>query len=110
MDGARLNTSVQRGDAIIPAANTENLWEWSKISPFEIPSVMSASRMNALAETGYRNISGGAGSDAVLGQILEVLNQFMPFVAEKTRVYLSGKDITDNTSRDMAMRQRRRRG
>ena len=58
-DGAILNTAVQRGDAVIPAELTDNLYRWGSYNPdIVIPEVMSAARMNALAESGYRSVGG----------------------------------------------------
>jgi hypothetical protein len=111
-DGAILNTAVQRGDAVIPAELTENLYRWGSYDPdIVIPQVMSAARMNALAENGYRSVGGATGSNAgTFDQMLSLMVQFMPYLAEKTQVTLDGRGLVDYTSQEMAKRSRRVRG
>lgn len=111
-DGAILNTAVQKGDAIIPADLTDNLYRWGSYDPdIVIPQVMSAARMNALAEAGYRSVGGATGSNAgTFDQMLSLMVQFMPYLAEKTQVTLDGRGLVDYTSQEMAKRSRRVRG
>lgn len=111
-DGAILNTAVQRGDAVIPAELTDNLYRWGSYNPdIVIPQVMSAARMNALAESGYRSVGGATGSNAgTFDQMLSLMVQFMPYLAEKTQVTLDGRGLVDYTSQEMAKRSRRVRG
>ena len=111
-DGAILNTAVQRGDAVIPAELTDNLYRWGSYDPdIVIPQVMSAARMNALAESGYRSVGGATGSNAgTFDQMLSLMVQFMPYLAEKTQVTLDGRGLVDYTSQEMAKRSRRVRG
>lgn len=111
-DGAILNTAVQKGDAIIPEDLTENLYRWGSYNPdIVIPQVMSAARMNALAEAGYRSVGGATGSNAgTFDQMLSLMIQFMPYLAEKTQVTLDGRGLVDYTSQEMAKRSRRVRG
>lgn len=111
-DGAILNTAVQRGDAIIPADLTENLYRWGAYNPdIVIPQVMSAARMNAMAEQGYRSVGGATGSSSgTLEQMLSLMAQFLPYLSEKTHVSIDGRAMVDFTSQEMAKRSRRVRG
>ena len=111
-DGAILNTAVQKGDAIIPADLTDNLYRWGSYDPdIVIPQVMSAARMNALAEAGYRSVGGATGSSSgTLDQMLSLMAQFLPYMAEKTHVSIDGRAMVDFTSQEMAKRSRRVRG
>ena len=112
-DGAILNTSVQRGDAIIPADLTDNLYRWGAYNPdLLIPEVMSAARMNAMAEAGYRSVAGAPrGADSsVLGQMLSLMSEFLPYMAEKTQIVMDGDQLVDYTSKGLAARSRRYRG
>ena len=112
-DGAILNTAVQRGDAIIPADLTENLYRWGAYNPdLLIPEVMSAARMNAMAEAGYRSVSetGGRGESSMLEQMLGLMTEFLPYMAEKTHIVMDGDKLVDYASQNLAMRSRRYRG
>ena len=112
-DGAILNTAVQRGDAIIPADLTENLYRWGAYNPdLLIPEVMSAARMNAMAESGYRSVSeaGGRVESSMLEQMLGLMTEFLPYMAEKTHIVMDGDKLVDYASQNLAMRSRRYRG
>lgn len=111
-DGAILNTAVQKGDAVIPADLTENLYRWGAYNPdIVIPQVMSAARMNAMAEQGYRSVGGASGASiGTLDQMLSLMAQFLPYLSEKTHVSIDGRAMVDFTSQEMAKRSRRVRG
>ena len=111
-DGAILNTAMQRGDAIIPADLTENLYRWGAYNPdIVLPQVMSAARMNAMAEQGYRSVGGATeSSSGTLDQMLALMAQFLPYMAERTHVSIDGRGLVDYTSQEMAKRSRRVRG
>ena len=133
-DGARLNTNVRPGDAIIPAANTDNLWSWSEVSPQEmisgiraqqaamaeyISSVMSGvasmAALNARVLTGGSTAMGG-GSDAgdqLMMSMLALMQEYMPYMAERQTLSVDGRELAGATagymSSELAMRSRRRR-
>ena len=132
-DRARLNTSVQPGDAIVPAQNTENLWRWSRTSPEEILSgierqqaalesysreLMSTVELSVLNQklvSSQKNAGGRTEGDAtdLMEQMLDLMERFLPYMAQKTQVNIDGRKLvsatSDYTSQELAMRSRRRR-
>lgn len=109
-DNARL-AYAQRGDAIVPAANTANLWKWSQIDPSMLESTAVLNAQLAQAFQAYA-VAGGQQS-SILSQITGLLQQMLPYVAQDKSTYLDGRKISegtvDYTSRELAMRDRRRR-
>ena len=109
-DNARL-AYAQRGDAIVPAANTANLWKWSQIDPAALESTAVLNAQLAQAFQAYA-VAGGQQSN-ILSQITGLLQQMLPYVAQDKSTYLDGRKISegtvDYTSRELAMRDRRRR-
>ena len=114
-DGARLNTSVRPGDAVVPAVNTENLWEWSKIVPKDLISgVASAASLNARVMG-----SGGAGYGAqgampdLMADMYMLMQQYMPYIAKQRTLSVDGRELAqataDYTSNIFAMNSRRKR-
>ena len=133
-DGARLNTAVRPGDAVVPASNTENLWRWSRTTPEEILSgierqqaalssyardLMSTVQLSVLnqrltdGQASITRISAGEPATELMGQMLDLMERFLPYMAQKTQVSIDGKKLvsatSDYTSQELAMRSRRRR-
>ena len=109
-DNARL-AYAQRGDAVVPAANTANLWKWSQIDPSMLESTAVLNAQLAQAFQAYA-VAGGQQS-SILSQITGLLQQMLPYVAQDKSTYLDGRKISegtvDYTSRELAMKDRRRR-
>lgn len=129
-DGARLNTSVQPGDAIVPAKNTDNLWEWSKIVPSDFErqlaavqayvsemteSVASMSSLNARALGAAPPQIGISTAPAAQGtnQMISLLQQMVSLLQDGHDIYLDSGELVGGTagkmSTEFARRQRRRR-
>lgn len=129
-DGARLNTSVQPGDAIVPAKNTDNLWEWSKIVPSDFArqlaavqayvsemtaSVASMSSLNARALEAAPPQIGIPAAPAAQGtnQMISLLQQMVSLLQDGHDIYLDSGELVGGTagkmSTEFARRQRRRR-
>ena len=133
-DGARLNTNVQPGDAIVPAANTANLWDWSEFNPKDLISGLRAQQasltayindvMSGVASMAALNArvltSGGSmmngGNDAgsqLMMSMLALMQQYMPYMAERQTLSVDGRELASATSEymseELAMRSRRRR-
>jgi hypothetical protein len=132
-DGARLNTNVRPGDAIIPAASTENLWDWSKISPSELLSsldrqqmlisqyvaavtsgVASMAAMNSRVLTADVAVgASGSGVAQLMSGMLALMEEYMPYIAERQTISVDGKELAGATagymSEELAMRARRLR-
>lgn len=120
-DGARLNTNVQPGDAIVPAVNTDNLWKWSQLDPDAIvPRTMSEASMNAYALSKQAQMEQARADTAMAGMMsgmLEIMRQYMPYIAQRQNVTIGpeaidalGKAVTPSVSNTMAIRTQRRRG
>lgn len=109
-DNARL-AYAQRGDAVVPAASTANLWKWSQIDPASLESVAALNAQLAQAFQVYASTSGQ--QSGILSQMCGLLQQMMPYVMQDRNTYLDGRKISegtvDYTSRELAMRDRRRR-
>lgn len=129
-DGARLNTSVQPGDAIVPAKNTDNLWEWSKIVPSDFErqlaavqayvsemtaSVASMSSLNARVLGAAPPQIGVPTTPAAQGtnQMISLLQQMVSLLQDGHDIYLDSGELVGGTagkmSTEFARRQRRRR-
>ena len=119
-DGARLNTNVQAGDAIVPAVNTDNLWKWSQLNPDAImPRTMSEASMNSYALTRQTQLEQARAETAMAGMMsgmLEIMQTYMPYMAQRQRVTIGadaidalGKAVTPSVSNTMAIRTQRRR-
>lgn len=129
-DGARLNTSVHPGDAIVPAKNTDNLWEWSKIVPNDFErqlsavqayvsemtaSVASMSSLNARALGAAPPQIGISTAPAAQGtnQMISLLQQMVSLLQDGHDIYLDSGELVGGTagkmSTEFARRQRRRR-
>lgn len=119
-DGARLNTNVQTGDAIVPAANTDNLWKWSQLNPNAVmPRTMSEASMNAYALSKQAQMEQARAETAMAGMMsgmLEIMQTYMPYMAQRQRVTIGadaidalGRAVTPSVSNTMAIRTQRRR-
>lgn len=119
-DGARLNTNVQAGDAIVPAANTDNLWKWSQLNPDTVmPKTMSEASMNSYALTRQAQLEQARAETAMAGMMsgmLEIMQTYMPYMAQRQRVTIGadaidalGRAVTPSVSNTMAIRTQRRR-
>lgn len=122
-DGARLNTNVQPGDAIVPALNTNNLWEWSKVAPSEMlnaiamQNAMTQQYVNDMARSINvaklnGSLAGSSGSAVVLSDMMRLMSSYLPYLAQRTRISVDGRKFveatSDYTSRDLATRMRRK--
>lgn len=112
-DSARLNTSVRPGDAIVPAANTANLWDWSKLAPADMLAVASEASLNAraLAEAPIRQ-----NADAMVGMMTDMfglMQEYMPYIAAARTLSVDGRELAQATSpytsNIFAMNSRRKR-
>ena len=129
-DRAVLNASVQKGDAIVPANLTENLFSWGAFSPERVFAAMEKQQAAVLATANAvslqalneRTIRGerleikAAGDDdmkEMMTTLTAAVKEFLPYLAERQQVVLdSGKlvsGISDEMSNELAMRRRRRR-
>lgn len=132
-DNAILNTAVQKGDAIIPANLTNNLYKWGAVSPdqlmtdlanqqralqayvAEMAHMVSMTALNDRLETGYQALSDKEYSkvDDRLEQMLDLMSQFLPYMAERQIIEVDGREIAsataEYTGNELAMRNRRRR-
>lgn len=106
-------TRAQASDAIIPANLVDNLFKWGAIDPASISAASMASLNMRLAE-GYQQM---ARSDSMerdrLDEMLSLMNEFMPYLSERMTVPIVSRNavsvMSDDISRDMAARARRRR-
>lgn len=126
-DGAMLNTYAKAGDAIIPASNVGNLYDWSMISPAalakqqaalqaymqQVTASVSMAALNSRLSNGYEQISAqspGYDDTSVVG----LMRQMVSLLQEGSKIYLDGRTLVGGTSdlmsNDFAMRARRRRG
>ena len=132
-DGAILNTAVQRGDAVIPANLTANLYKWGSVTPdvlmtdlaaqqralqayvAQVVGMVSMASLNDKLETGYQALTDKESRviDDRLDQMLDLMSQFLPYMAERTVINVDGREIAtataEYTGNELAMRQRRRR-
>ena len=115
-DGARLNTNVQPGDAIIPAVSTQNLWDWSKLNPTEMIAGLRAQQaaMNARAlQMGSGSMVGSNGMADMMNGIFQLMSKYMPYIAEQKTISVDGRELAGATvgymSEELAMRSRRQR-
>lgn len=113
-DSARLNTNVQRGDAIIPAVNTQNLWEWSKLVPQDFVKVASEASMNARVMGGGSVIQRDTNMmTGMMEDMFILMQRYMPYIATNRTLSVDGRQLaqatSDYTSNIFAMNSRRRR-
>lgn len=118
-DGARLNTSVRPGDAIVPAANTDNLWGWSRIDPQaflrQLQAVDIAALNAKLLMAPQMTASGGTATMTgdILTQMLNLLSEYLPEMRNARSITLDGRQVaeglSDAMSTELAMRSRRKR-
>ena len=131
-DGARLNTNVRPGDAIIPAKNTDTLWKWSEIDPSVLINGLKAQQASlnqyittvmsgvaSLASLNARALGSGGtsgGSDPatqLMAQMFALMQEYMPFIAERQTIEMDGRALVGATagymSEELAMRSRRQR-
>lgn len=126
-DGAMLNTYAKAGDAIIPAANVGNLYDWSMISPAalakqqaalqaymqQVTASVSMAALNARLSSNYDQVSAqspGYDDTSMLG----LMRQMVALLEQGKEIYLDTGALVGGTSDAMsnnfAMRARRRRG
>lgn len=101
---------VGKGSAITDARTTENIFDWGKFNPADLTDLVSAAALNASLQAGYS--AGGIRSgvtDARLDDVVMILADYLPFLAERQTVILSRSEMSDTLSTDLAMRSRRRR-
>ena len=113
-DNARLNTNVQRGDAIIPAVNTQNLWEWSKLVPQDLARVASEASMNAKVMGGGSVIQRDTNMmTGMMEDMFILMQRYMPYIASARTLSVDGRQLAaatePYTSNIMAMNSRRMR-
>ena len=114
-DGARLNTSVRPGDAIVPAANTANLWEWSKLVPADLMNVASEASMNARVMRAEVAASRQAENnmELLMDGMFRLMEQYMPYIAQQKTLSIDGRELAAATAgytgNIFAMSSRRRR-
>ena len=127
-------TRAKKGDAVVPADLTDNLFLWGRHSPEELlrgiagqqaamqamvtqtAGMVSLTALNDRMRSGER-IAAKMGTDTelknMLAGIVELMQQFLPYLAEGQEIVLdSGKlvsGISDGMSNELAMRKRRRR-
>ena len=107
-------TRGKAGDAIIPADLASNLFAWGAISPDDFRNRMSESAMNNRLAAGYRqSIRNDDEQTSVMQQMLALMAEFMPYIAQKGSLSIDGKAFAEltagYTSQEMAARSRRRR-
>ena len=123
-------TRVPAGSAIYPANLTDNLWQWGEFAPAQflaqmdrrqaamtayvndiVGSVNIASLNNRLAVSEPRVIGGSSGDAALLTSIVDLLSRYLPEIEESRNTYLDKdlvtRSMSDNMSREMALRSRR---
>ena len=132
-DGARLNTHVQPGDAIVPAKNTNTLWKWSEIDPEVLinglkaqqsslnqyintvmSGVASLASLNAQVLSQGGAVSGrGDAAAQMMAQIFALMQEYMPYMAERQTISVDGRELAQATtgyiSNELALRSRRQR-
>ena len=134
-DGAALRTGLQKGDAIVPAESTQTLWAWSRINPnafmtglaeqqralqayvTQMAGSVNFGTMNDSLLASDRRITGGGSGQEMLAQMLDLMSQYMPYMAESNVLYLGQRDeknlarrTAGYTGTELAARTRRRRG
>ena len=132
-DGAIL-TRAKKGDAIIPADLTDNLFSWGRVAPEELLAKLERQQqalqamvaqtvqaadiaaLNQRLQMGYAvpaMASGDSEMRRVVTDMMELMSRFLPYLAKRQEVVLdSGKlvsGISDQMSNELAMRNRRRR-
>lgn len=125
-------TRVPAGSAIAPANLTDNLWQWGAFSPAQFLAQMDRRQaaMTAYVErmvgstvsmAGLNNrlatvnavpaAGGGFSGEGLLQRMFDLMAEYLPHIEDTRNTYLDKdlvtKAMSDNVSRDMAMRSRR---
>ena len=106
-------TRAKAGDSIIPANLANNLFKWGAIDPESI-SAAAMSTLNSRLLEGYKVQAAASGKQVEqLAQMLELMTEFMPYMAQRMTVPIQSRDavavMSDDISRNMAARFRRTR-
>lgn len=106
-------TRAQASDAIIPANLVNNLFKWGAIDPATM-NVASMAALNMRLAEGYQQMARSSSMERdKLDEMLALMNQFMPYLSERMTVPIQSRKavsvMSDDISRDMAARARRRR-
>ncbi len=125
-DQAMLNTLAKAGDAIIPAANVENLYDWSRISPQalatqqaalqsylrSVSASISMAALNGRLSEGY-GAPGMSSSGYDDRSVVGLMREMVSLLKEGKEIYLDTGALVGGTSmamsHDFAMKAKRRR-
>ena len=95
-------TRAQASDAIIPANLADNLFKWGAIDPTQI-NTASMTALNQRLLDGYQaSLRASTQQTARMDEILGLMAEFLPYLAEKTRVTISSRDAAEAMSADMS--------
>lgn len=104
-------TRARAGDAIIPSNLADNLFGWGAIEPTAFMNMAELNRR--LVDSTASQQASAQRSEEMMAQMVQLMQTFMPYLAERMNVSIDGRKLvsatSDYTSQDMAMRSRRRR-
>lgn len=106
-------TRAKPGDSIIPANLVNNLWKWGAIDPTTLNTASMASLNQKLLDGYVASTRASAQQNARMDQMLELMAEFLPYLADRMTVPIESRNavavMSDDISRNMAARARRRR-
>lgn len=95
-------TRAQASDAIIPANLADNLFKWGAIDPTALNTASMATLNQKLLEGYQASTRASAQQTARMDEILGLMAEFLPYLAEKTRVTISSREAAEAMSADMS--------
>ena len=105
-------TRLEANDAVIPANLAQNLFKWGAIDPDQI-RVPTMNALNSRLAESYAAQTRKDGNSAEMLMLVGEIMAYLPEIAKAVDMKISGKSLveatSDYTSRDLAMRARRRR-